>query len=142
MDPQHRHFLECAWHALEDAGHDPERFPGLIGVYGGASLPDQVRELEAGAWKVITEGRESGTVGIYRPTGDVKDGLLEEIRESFDITQLLFEAPIKKQQAWFVKAFGTNVNVVLNLLELQRRTHLAHETGFLLARDILRPYIK
>jgi len=69
------------------------------------------RELEAGAWKVITEGRESGTVGIYRPTGDVKDGLLEEIRESFDITQLLFEAPIKKQQAWFVKEFGTNVNL-------------------------------
>ena len=69
------------------------------------------RELEAGAWKVITEGRESGTVGIYRPTGDVKDGLLEEIRESFDITQLLFEAPIKKQQAWFIKQFGTNVNL-------------------------------
>ena len=69
------------------------------------------RELEAGAWKVITEGRESGTVGIYRPTGDVKDGLLEEIRESFDTTQLLFEAPIKKQQAWFIKQFGTNVNL-------------------------------
>jgi phosphosulfolactate synthase len=69
------------------------------------------RELEAGAWKVITEGRESGTVGIYRPTGDVKDGLLEEIRESFDITQLLFEAPIKKQQAWFIKELGTNVNL-------------------------------
>ena len=69
------------------------------------------RELEAGAWKVITEGRESGTVGIYRPTGDVKDGLLEEIRESFDTSQLLFEAPIKKQQAWFIKQFGPNVNL-------------------------------
>jgi phosphosulfolactate synthase len=69
------------------------------------------RELEAGAWKVITEGRESGTVGIYRPTGDVKDGLLEEIRESFDTSQLLFEAPIKKQQAWFITQFGTNVNL-------------------------------
>ena len=65
------------------------------------------RELEAGAWKVITEGRESGTVGIYRPTGDVKDGLLEEISTTFDISQLLFEAPIKKQQAWFIKQFGT-----------------------------------
>ena len=42
------------------------------------------REIEAGAWKVITEGRESGTVGIYRPSGDVKDGLLEEIRNNFD----------------------------------------------------------
>ena len=69
------------------------------------------RELEAGAWKVITEGRESGTVGIYRPTGDVKDGLLEEIRTAFDTSQLLFEAPIKKQQAWFIKQFGANVNL-------------------------------
>jgi len=69
------------------------------------------RELEAGAWKVITEGRESGTVGIYRPTGDVKDGLLEEIRTTFDISQLLFEAPLKKQQAWFITQFGANVNL-------------------------------
>ena len=69
------------------------------------------RELEAGAWKVITEGRESGTVGIYRPTGDVKDGLLEEIRNAFDTSQILFEAPIKKQQAWFIKQFGANVNL-------------------------------
>ncbi len=69
------------------------------------------RELEAGAWKVITEGRESGTVGIYRPNGDVKDGLLEQIRETFDATQILFEAPVKKQQAWFIKQFGANVNL-------------------------------
>jgi phosphosulfolactate synthase len=69
------------------------------------------RELEAGAWKVITEGRESGTVGIYRPSGDVKDGLLEEIRTAFDASQLLFEAPVKKQQAWFIKEFGPNVNL-------------------------------
>jgi phosphosulfolactate synthase len=69
------------------------------------------RELEAGAWKVITEGRENGTVGIYRPNGDVKDGLLEEIREAFDASQILFEAPIKKQQTWFIKHFGPNVNL-------------------------------
>ncbi len=50
-------------------------------------------------------------MGIYRPTGDVKDGLLGEIRESFDTSQLLFEAPIKKQQAWFITQFGTNVNL-------------------------------
>jgi phosphosulfolactate synthase len=69
------------------------------------------RELEAGAWKVITEGRESGTVGIYRPNGDVKDGLLEEIKETFDTSRILFEAPVKKQQAWFIKQFGANVNL-------------------------------
>lgn len=78
----------------------PSRWVELIG-----------REIEAGAWKVITEGRESGTVGIYRPNGDVKDGLLEEIRTTFDTTQILFEAPVKKQQAWFIKMFGTNVNL-------------------------------
>jgi len=69
------------------------------------------RELEAGAWKVITEGRESGTAGIYRPSGDVKDGLVEEIRNAFDTSQLLFEAPLKSQQAWFIKEFGANVNL-------------------------------
>jgi phosphosulfolactate synthase len=78
----------------------PSRWVELIG-----------REIEAGAWKVITEGRESGTVGIYRPNGDVKDGLLEEIRTTFDSTKILFEAPVKKQQAWFIKMFGTNVNL-------------------------------
>jgi phosphosulfolactate synthase len=78
----------------------PSRWIELIG-----------REIEAGAWKVITEGRESGTVGIYRPNGDVKDGLMEEIRTTFDTSQILFEAPVKKQQAWFIKMFGTNVNL-------------------------------
>ena len=41
LDPQHRLFLECAWSALEDAGCDPGRFPGAIGVFGGASRPNQ-----------------------------------------------------------------------------------------------------
>jgi phosphosulfolactate synthase len=69
------------------------------------------RELEAGAWKVITEGRESGTVGIYQSGGEVKEGLLDEIRSAVDPAQLLFEAPAKKQQAWFIKQFGANVNL-------------------------------
>ncbi len=69
------------------------------------------RELEAGAWKVVTEGRESGTVGIYRADGDVKDGLLEEIVEAVSPEHLLFEAPAKRQQVWFIKQFGTNVNL-------------------------------
>jgi len=69
------------------------------------------RELEAGAWKVITEGRESGTVGIYQPGGEVKEGLLDEIRSAVDPAQLLFEAPVKSQQAWFIKELGANVNL-------------------------------
>jgi phosphosulfolactate synthase len=69
------------------------------------------RELEAGAWKVITEGRESGTVGVYQPGGEVKEGLIDEIRQAVDPAQLLFEAPIKQQQSWFIKHFGANVNL-------------------------------
>jgi phosphosulfolactate synthase len=69
------------------------------------------RELEAGAWKVITEGRESGTVGIYQPGGEVKEGLLDEIAIAVDTDKLLFEAPIKSQQAWFITQFGANVNL-------------------------------
>lgn len=69
------------------------------------------RELDAGAWKVITEGRESGTVGIYQAGGEVKEGLLADIVASADVENLLFEAPIKSQQAWFIKQFGANVNL-------------------------------
>ena len=69
------------------------------------------RELDAGAWKVITEGRESGTVGIYQSSGEVKAGLLDEIVERIDPQYLLFEAPVKNQQVWFVKKFGSNVNL-------------------------------
>ncbi len=69
------------------------------------------RELDAGAWKVITEGRESGTVGIYQSGGEVKEGLLDEIVAAVDATNLLFEAPAKSQQAWFIKHFGANVNL-------------------------------
>lgn len=70
-----------------------------------------MRELDAGAWKVITEGRESGTVGIYQSGQDVKEGLIDEIVTAVDVDSLLFEAPIKSQQSWFIKKFGTNVNL-------------------------------
>ncbi len=68
-------------------------------------------ELEAGSWKVITEGREGGTAGIYRPTGEMRTGLVDEIAHEIDVANLIFEAPTKSSQAWFVKQFGPNVNV-------------------------------
>ncbi len=68
-------------------------------------------ELEAGAWKVITEGREGGTAGIYRPTGEMRTGLVDEIAHEIEIDNLLFEAPTKNSQAWFVKQFGPDVNL-------------------------------
>jgi phosphosulfolactate synthase len=68
-------------------------------------------ELAAGAWKVITEGREGGTAGIYRPTGEMRTGLVDEIVHEVDVADLVFEAPTKASQAWFVKHFGPGVNI-------------------------------
>lgn len=68
-------------------------------------------ELEAGAWKVITEARESGTAGIFRPTGEMRTGLVDEIAHEIDVNELIFEAPTKASQAWFVKHFSPEVNL-------------------------------
>jgi phosphosulfolactate synthase len=68
-------------------------------------------ELSAGAWKVITEGREGGTAGIYRPTGEMRTGLVDEIVHEVPVDDLVFEAPTKASQAWFVKQFGPSVNL-------------------------------
>jgi phosphosulfolactate synthase len=68
-------------------------------------------ELAAGAWKVIAEARESGTVGLYRSTGEVRMGLVDEIAHAVDPDRLIFEAPRKEQQVWFVRRFGPEVNV-------------------------------
>src|SRR5580765_3295565 len=68
-------------------------------------------ELEAGAVKVITEAREGGTAGIFRKDGDMRTGLLEEIAHEIAVSDLIFEAPTKSSQAWFVRHFGPNVNL-------------------------------
>jgi len=68
-------------------------------------------EKEAGAWKVITEAREGGTAGIFRPSGEMRTGLVDEIAHSIDFHDLVWEAPTKASQAWFVKHFGPEVNL-------------------------------
>jgi phosphosulfolactate synthase len=68
-------------------------------------------ELEAGAWKVIAEARESGTVGIFRHDGEVRMGLIDEIVHAIPAERILFEAPQKEQQVWFVRRFGPDVNL-------------------------------
>jgi phosphosulfolactate synthase len=68
-------------------------------------------ELGAGAWKVITESREGATAGIFRPSGDMRTGLVDEIAHSIDVDDLVWEAPTKASQAWFVKHFGPGVNL-------------------------------
>jgi phosphosulfolactate synthase len=68
-------------------------------------------ELDAGAWKVVTEARESGTAGIFRPSGEMRTGLVDEIVRDIEFTDLVFEAPMKSAQAWFIKQFGPGVNL-------------------------------
>jgi len=68
-------------------------------------------ELEAGAWKVVAEARESGTSGIYRHDGEVRMGLIDEIVHAVPPDKLLFEAPQKDQQVWFIRRLGADVNL-------------------------------
>ena len=68
-------------------------------------------ELQAGSWKVIAEARESGTVGIYRPNGSAHVQLIRRILANVALEDILWEAPKKPQQVWFLKQFGANVNL-------------------------------
>jgi phosphosulfolactate synthase len=68
-------------------------------------------ELQAGAWKVIAEARESGTVGIYRPSGKAHVQLINRILAKIDRDKIMWEAPIKSQQAYWIKLLGPNVNL-------------------------------
>ena len=69
------------------------------------------QEKDAGAWKVITEARESGTAGVFHASGEMRTGLVAEIAHSIDVDDLVWEAPTKASQAWFIKEFGPNVNL-------------------------------
>lgn len=83
----------------------------------GVEIPDEMwvemmkTELKAGAWKVIAEARESGTTGIYHTDGSVNDTLINLIKQKLDSDSVLWEAPTVKQQAWFIKLLGPNVNL-------------------------------
>lgn len=68
-------------------------------------------ELEAGAWKVIGEAREGGNVGLFRSSGEVREGLVEEILTQIPFENIIWEAPQKSQQVFFIKLLGTNVNL-------------------------------
>lgn len=69
------------------------------------------KELEAGSWKVIAEARESGNVGIYHRDGKTHTMLIDKIVAKINVENIMWEAPIKSQQVWFIKQFGANVNL-------------------------------
>ncbi len=92
--------------------------------------------LEAGCKYVITEGRDSGTAGIYNPNGEVKKAIIKELTRQVDINKVIFEAPTSKQQMFFINAFGSNVNLgnvkIQDALLLEaERVGLRSETFFM-----------
>jgi phosphosulfolactate synthase len=68
-------------------------------------------ELAAGAWKVITEAREGGTAGIFDSSGGMRTELIGEIANVVGPANIVFEAPTKAAQTWFIKQFGPSVNL-------------------------------
>jgi len=71
-----------------------------------------IREaLEAGATQVVCEGRADGSAGVFRPDGEVRTGLIDEIVHEIDIDRLIFEAPQRHQQIWFIERYGSSVNL-------------------------------
>ena len=80
--------------------------------YGAEEWTRWLREeLDAGAWKVITEAREGGTAGIFDAGGGMRTELIGEIAEAVGVANVIFEAPSKAAQAWFVQQFGPEVNL-------------------------------
>ena len=83
----------------------------------GVELPNEVwvsqmkSELETGAWKVIAEARESGTIGIYDSEGKANQQLIDDIVKVISVNDVLWEAPNKAQQTMFIKLLGPNVNL-------------------------------
>ncbi len=85
---------------------DPE---ALMAPYVWVAL---IREaFEAGARLVICEGRATGTAGLYRPDGEARTGLIDEIVHEIDRGKLVFEAPRKHQQVWLIERYGSDVNL-------------------------------
>jgi len=69
------------------------------------------KELEAGAWKVTTEGRYYGDIGIYNKDGSVRKNLIKQITKKISQDKIIWEAPKDKQQAWFISELGCDVNL-------------------------------
>lgn len=83
---------------------------GVI-IHPGMWIKMMSKELEAGSWKVIAEARESGTVGIYRSSGHAHTALVNKITSHVKQENIIWEAPKKDQQVWWIKQLGANVNL-------------------------------
>src|SRR5688572_13024205 len=101
------HKLAKTYTVLSEVGSKEE---GII-IHPGMWIKMMNKELEAGSWKVIAEARESGTVGIYRSSGHAHTALVNKITNSVKRENIIWEAPQKSQQVWWIKLLGANVNL-------------------------------
>lgn len=101
------HKLSKKYTVLSEVGSKEE---GLI-IHPGMWIKMMNDELHAGSWKVIAEARESGTVGIYRSSGHAHTSLVSKITSSVKQENIIWEAPKKSQQVWWIKQLGANVNL-------------------------------
>ncbi len=95
------------YHVLSEVG---SKEAGIL-ISPGKWIKMMTKELDAGSVKVIAEARESGTVGIYKPNGSAHTGLIDKILSKVKPEDILWEAPQKGQQVWFIKFLGPNVNL-------------------------------
>ena len=102
IDRAARRFVVLAEVGAKDPRHEPT--PAQWAV-------DAAADFAAGATWVVTEGRESGTVGLYDSTGAVREGVLAAVTAAVGLDSLVFEAPRKDQQAFLIRRFGANVNL-------------------------------
>jgi phosphosulfolactate synthase len=84
---------------------------GHVPVVTEQWIAEMQADLAAGASWVIAEGRESGTVGLYEEDGSARGELITAIAREVPVDRVIFEAPRKAQQAWFVRRFGPDVNL-------------------------------
>lgn len=109
------HDKKCAY--ITDLAKDFQVFSEVGTKLRGKEISNQEwvswmkSELEAGSWKVIAEARESGNMGIYKEDGSANSQLIMDIRKEIKPESILWEAPLKSQQVWFIKLLGSNVNL-------------------------------
>lgn len=92
---------------LAEIGRKDETAP----VFPGQWAADARADLGAGARYIVTEGRESGTVGLYEADGSVREAVAAAVVEAAGVERVLFEAPQRAQQSWLIRRYGANVNI-------------------------------
>ncbi len=100
-------YLSRNYKVLSEVGSKEE---GII-IHPNRWIKMMKTELQAGSSKVIAEARESGTVGIFHKNGSAHVLLIEKIKANVNIQDIIWETPQKSQQVYFIKHFGTNVNL-------------------------------